>query len=556
MSSAVSSTSSNSTDQRTFDSWWAPTTESPAIDSANSRSDADGLRRDSAGTRTSKPAASSWVPVTVISSHASSWLRYTWPRRSAPGRSSAGNTRSSRASSSASAETALPSARACSIGRSLPLAPGPRTERNHAPPESGGSSETTSLTRAVVVSGLAHRSMRSETSPAAATGAVNVEPSSRVTKASPTSAIVRASGGGAAKSSMPAAWRTMVSTTAPWTERVTLRGSAGAMAVTGRGMPSAIVATAASSTSAGRHVTDRSMAWPSRRLTPDRVGTTAPRATRRTASMATRPSHATLAPTPSRPRPPPTATSQPSASPTGIDSAAALAPSGRVTSRCRLQPSAGPPMASSRSDSSSADSGATPGPAAHTTIWPLAHDACSRTSPTGSAAAMAATGSSVGEQEVVGRVELGELGLEVGDDLGALGPTQLPHGGQAVLGVVEEVLEDVAPPGRVGLEQMELVRRGAAVGGRPCGFDERFGECQASMAGAPCAVAPGRAVGEPGRCRGSGPPGSGRHRVARSRRGCLFTDPGAACRGFVSAISPDGYRCCRRGETLFGGCGP
>ena len=43
-----------------------------------------GLRRDSAGTRTSKPAASSAAPVTVISSHASSWLRYTWPRRRPP----------------------------------------------------------------------------------------------------------------------------------------------------------------------------------------------------------------------------------------------------------------------------------------------------------------------------------------------------------------------------------------------------------------------------------------------------------------------------------------
>ena len=45
-----------------------------------------GLRRDSAGTRTSKPAASSGGPVTVISSQASSWLRYTWPRRRPPAR--------------------------------------------------------------------------------------------------------------------------------------------------------------------------------------------------------------------------------------------------------------------------------------------------------------------------------------------------------------------------------------------------------------------------------------------------------------------------------------
>jgi hypothetical protein len=107
--------------------------------------------------------------------------------------------------------------------------------------------------------------------------------------------------------------------------------------------------------------------------------------------MAARPNHATLAPTPSRPSPPPTATSQPRASPTGIARAAARAPDGSGTAGKGDQPTAGPPMASRRSDNSSAVAGSVPGPAAHTTTLPPPHDACSRTSPAGSAAAMAAT---------------------------------------------------------------------------------------------------------------------------------------------------------------------
>ena len=46
--------------------------------------------RDSAGTRTSKPADTSTAPVSVMSSQASSWLRTTSPRRLPPGRCSGG----------------------------------------------------------------------------------------------------------------------------------------------------------------------------------------------------------------------------------------------------------------------------------------------------------------------------------------------------------------------------------------------------------------------------------------------------------------------------------
>ena len=96
-SAAVSSTSSNTTDQRTLLSWWAPTTESPA-GSANRRSAGRrpcGATAPAPARRSRRPPASGRV--TVMSSHASSWLRATWPRRSAPARSSAGSIRSSRA---------------------------------------------------------------------------------------------------------------------------------------------------------------------------------------------------------------------------------------------------------------------------------------------------------------------------------------------------------------------------------------------------------------------------------------------------------------------------
>ena len=71
MSAAVSSTSSNTADQRTFASWFAPTIDSDAA-STKTRNDGVGLRRDNAGTRTSKPAASSCGPVVAMRSQASS----------------------------------------------------------------------------------------------------------------------------------------------------------------------------------------------------------------------------------------------------------------------------------------------------------------------------------------------------------------------------------------------------------------------------------------------------------------------------------------------------
>jgi len=65
ISAALSSTSSKTADQRTWASWWAPTTEG-SLAIVSSRSAGDGLRRDSAGIRTSNPAALASLRHSVI----------------------------------------------------------------------------------------------------------------------------------------------------------------------------------------------------------------------------------------------------------------------------------------------------------------------------------------------------------------------------------------------------------------------------------------------------------------------------------------------------------
>ncbi len=181
----------------------------------------------------------------------------------------------------------------------------------------------------------------------------------------------------------------------------------------------------------------------------------------------------TLAPTPVRPRPPPTATSQPSDSSTGIDSAAARAPVGSTTSGWRLQPSFGPPISSRRSASWPLSAGGASGPAAHTTTAPSSQLAWRRTSRAGSAAAIAATGSATRGQQVVGGLEGGELLLEVGDDLVPLGPVDLADVIELVLDVVEHALERAPPTLGIRLQLGQLVRCGRALGSRPCGVLER-----------------------------------------------------------------------------------
>ena len=131
-SSAVSSTSSNTADHCTLLSWRAPTIVSPE-GSTNRRNPGFGLRRDSDGTRTSKPAASNDSPVRVMRSHASSVLRYTCPRRSAPARCNSGRSRSRRASSSATGRVDFVADSATSTSTRARSGPGPSTDRNHAP---------------------------------------------------------------------------------------------------------------------------------------------------------------------------------------------------------------------------------------------------------------------------------------------------------------------------------------------------------------------------------------------------------------------------------------
>ncbi len=62
--------------------------------------------------------------------------------------------------------------------------------------------------------------------------------------------------------------------------------------------------------------------------------------------------------------------------------------------------------------------------------------------------------------------ESGALGLEVGDHLGAFGSVDALCGGQAVLGVLEQFLEHVAPQVRVRLERCQLGRAGLSGGCR------------------------------------------------------------------------------------------
>ena len=256
---------------------------------------------------------------------------------------------------------------ASSTGNARPSAPGPRTDSNHALPLSGGSSTTARRDRAVPLTASAHRAILPDTSDAAALGAMNDEPSRRVVTASATAAGVRVLGGGAGRSTSDAASCPIASTTAPTISSVTVRASVTPNAATGAGMALASRSTSVPSRSAGAHRTDSSTSAFSRRWAERTVGTSRPVATVLTASMATRPIQRTLAPSLGASSWPPTCTSQPSAFSTGIATASAVAPSAKDTSECGLHPRAGPPIASSRSASSSLVAADADGPAAHTT---------------------------------------------------------------------------------------------------------------------------------------------------------------------------------------------
>ena len=63
------------------------------------------------------------------------------------------------------------------------------------------------------------------------------------------------------------------------------------------------------------------------------------------------------------------------------------------------------------------------------------------------------------DESFEGGDQAGALGFEVGDDLGALGAVLSLRGGQAFLGVLEQLLEHVAPHVGVRLERGHLVGR-------------------------------------------------------------------------------------------------
>ncbi len=172
-------------------SWWAPTT-----DVAGGLGEQPQRRRwacgaDSAGTRTSNPAAPAARPghghqlpgLVLAQVHLA-------PAEAARAGRSAGKRRSRRASCrrAISALVAGVDQRDLDRARRSPSGPGPSTERNQASPLSGGSSCTTRRPAGLAVTGLAHRSSGADELGAGRAGGVEGEPSRRARKASATSA--------------------------------------------------------------------------------------------------------------------------------------------------------------------------------------------------------------------------------------------------------------------------------------------------------------------------------------------------------------------------------
>ena len=354
-SAAVSSTSSNRADQRTLVSWWAPDHAVARGLGEEPQARATACGGTAAGTRTSKPAASSAGPVTVISSHASSWLRYTWPRRRAPARRSRAKIRSRRASSSARGLVSLPSARASSIGSSVPSAPGPSTERNQASPLSGGSSWTTSV-------GWRRRPARPPVDPLGHLGPGG----DRCLERRAVEAGDERLGDGGGGAGHRRRGRELELPAASQGDGVDHRaqhvegdgpgvgaGEGGDRAGHGVGQAGDL-----GLVDQGRRPADVQVHGLALRLPLAAEGghdaalrDEADGGDRDPAEPGDAGADAVA------PRPPPTATSQPSASSTGIDRASAWTPPGSETPACTAQPRLGPPSASSRSASSSLPGG-------------------------------------------------------------------------------------------------------------------------------------------------------------------------------------------------------
>ena len=192
-----------------------------------------------------------------------------------------------------------------------------------------------------------------------------------------------------------------------------------------------------------------------------------PCATNRTAATATRPSHATLAPTPVRPNPPPTATSQPSdfshRDGQGRGACARRQRHGGMQgpaqgrSADRFEPIGELVVAGRRCSRPGGPDHDLPGRPRC-----LEPDLADRIGGDDRRRGIRRP-----RQEVVSRLEASQLLLEIGDHLVALRPRKLAHGIKVVFGLVEQTLQGDAPRARVSLEQRELIFCCIAIGRCP-----------------------------------------------------------------------------------------
>ena len=215
-----------------------------------------GLRSDSFGTRTSNPTAASVGPMTVMNSHASSWLSATCPRRRTPDRLRAGNRRSRRAHSPATCRPPRSARSAASIGTRSPLADGALTVTSHTPPGPGAielHDEPRPRRRRDGARPLVERPRHVGRERGRGLERSR-RPSGRST-ASPRSVAVFAVGGWAGSSMRSTLSVTIASTTAVITAVVVARPSPPSIAATVPGIAAASATIAGLSTSAGFHRT-------------------------------------------------------------------------------------------------------------------------------------------------------------------------------------------------------------------------------------------------------------------------------------------------------------
>ena len=256
ISAAVSSTSSNTADQRTSASWLAPTAVS--FDSANSRSDRRGLAgrqlgdaHVEAGVGEARAGDRHQLPRLVLAEDGVAAPVGAGAQQRGEHALEPGDVRArGRSAWSGRRRWRARRARApCPWSHRGDLAT--NTSRSHTPVRSGGSRRTISGACSRVTE-RDHCSARDTSSPATRAGASNALPSRRARNASVTSLPVRTTGGAAGTSMRRALSRPMASTMPVSAERVTARASTlGSSAATLPGMASTTSARRSGSTSVG-----------------------------------------------------------------------------------------------------------------------------------------------------------------------------------------------------------------------------------------------------------------------------------------------------------------